>query len=153
MPVIQVFLHCEMPSTFSLSFSYFDADGWVSAQGAAQAIEDGATLGYLFAKMQEKSQIKDIICLYEMIRKPRTSRVIEGSNARRNVYQLQDGKAQRERDHDLVEEHSSDRYPKCMEDPEFQSWLLEYDPEMAVDSAWQQYQNNIHVATNSEVRD
>ena len=100
--------------------------------------------------MQENSQIKDIIYLYETIRKPRTSRVAAGSDARRDVYQLRNGKAQQERDHELMQERLSDRYPKCMEDPEFQSWLLEYDPETAVESAWQYFQENRHVATSSE---
>ncbi len=99
--------------------------------------------------MQNKSQIKDILYLYEAIRKPRTSRVIVGSDARRDIYQLRDGKAQQERDHALMQEPSSDRYPKCIEDPDFQSWLLEYDTESVVESAWRQYQADRPVANKS----
>ena len=78
--------------------------------------------------------------MYEAIRKPRSSRVIAGSDARRDVYQMRDGIAQQKRDHELMQEESSDRYPKCIEDPEFQTWLLEYDTEAAVKSAWAHYQ-------------
>lgn len=78
--------------------------------------------------------------MYEAIRKPRSSRVIAGSDARRDIYQLRDGMAQQKRDHELMQEQASDRYPNCIEDPEFQSWLLGYDTKSAVDSAWQQYE-------------
>ena len=149
MPVIQRYPHCKSHSA-QTPYLWNTADKgslYGSAQGAAQAIEDGAVLGELFARMQNKSQIKDIIHMYEAIRKPRTSRVIAGSNARRDIYQMRDGEAQQKRDHELRQEHSSDRYPRCIEDPGFQSWLLDYDTEAAVERAWQQYQA---VATKSK---
>ena len=97
------------------------------------------------------SQIKDIIHTYEAIRKPRTSRVIAGSNARRDIYQMRDGVAQQKRDHQLRQEISADRYPRCIENPDFQSWLLEYDTESAVESAWEQYQASLIAVTKSNV--
>ena len=81
-------------------------------------------MGELFAKLQEKRQIKDIILMYEATRKPRSAGVIAGSNARRDVYQMRDGVAQQKRDHELMQAQSSDWYPDCIENPDFQSWHL-----------------------------
>lgn len=153
MPVIQRYPHCRSHSAQTL-YLWNTADKgafYGSAQGAAQAIEDGAVLGELFGRIQHKGQIKDIIRMYEEIRKPRTSRVIAGSNSRRDVYQMRDGVAQQNRDHQLRQEHSADRYPRCIEDPGFQSWLLEYDTESAVERAWQQYQAGLTAVTKSKV--
>ena len=113
---------------------------YFSAQGAAQAIEDAAVLGELFARIQDKAQIKDVVRMYEMIRKPRTARVITGSEKRRNKYQLCDGTTQQDRDQKLLETEPSDRFPECIEDPVFQSWLLEYDVGSEVEMVWQKYQ-------------
>lgn len=52
---------------------------------------------------------------------------------------MRDGVAQQKRDHELRQERSSDRYPRCITDSGFQSWVLEYDTESAVERAWQQY--------------
>ena len=152
MPVIHRYPHCKSHSARTLCLWNTADKGSLcgSAQGAAQAIEDGAVLGELFARMHEKSQIQDIIHMYEEIRKPRTSRVIAGSNTRRDIYQMRDGVAQQKRDHELRQEHSSDKYPRCIEDPNFQSWLLEYDTESAVERAWQQYQAGIPAMTKGK---
>ena len=42
------------------------------AQGAAQAIEDGAVLGVILSKLTDKSQIPAVLRVYQRIRKPRT---------------------------------------------------------------------------------
>ena len=154
MPVIQCYPHCKSHSA-QTPYLWNTADKGAlcgSAQGAAQAIEDGAVLGELFGRMQHKGQIKDIIRMYEEIRKPRTSRVIANSNARGDVYyQMRDGVAQQMRDHQLRQEHSADRYPRCIEDPGFQSWLLEYDTESAVERARQYYQADLTAVTKSKM--
>ena len=110
-----------------------------SAQGAAQAIEDGATLGELFARIECKQQIKDILHMYEAIRKPRTTIVIARSNARREIYQLSDGVAQHERDRQLLQASSDSNYPEFMGSEAFEKWLFEYDVEVEVEKAWHQY--------------
>lgn len=43
------------------------------AQGAAQAVEDGTVLGALFEKIKKKSQLPDVLVIYETIRKARTT--------------------------------------------------------------------------------
>ena len=68
-------------------------------------------------------------------------------------YQMRDGEAQQQRDQELTENKSLERYPKCMENPEFQSWLLAYDTGSEVETAWQQYQALRHLSSNSEHAD
>ena len=77
--------------------------------------------------------------MYEAIRKPRTTSVIARSESRRNIYQLPDGDAKERRNRQLMQEESLDRYPECIDDAEFQSWLLDYDVEKEVEKVWQQY--------------
>ena len=100
------------------------------------AVEDGAVLGSLFAKLEHKSQIPDMLRLYESIRKPRTTRIVEGSAAMQEVYNLPNGEKQLERDRQLLEEKPCEGYPNPFADPAFQKWLLGYDTEVEVEKAW-----------------
>ena len=113
-----------------------------SAQGAAQALEDGAALGELFARIQDKKQLEDVLRMYESIRKPRTTCVVRRSDLRRNIYQLPDGHAQEQRDRQLMQETPFDGYPTCIDDPQFQSWLLSYDIKLEVEKAWEEYEQS-----------
>jgi salicylate hydroxylase len=67
------------------------------AQGAAQAIEDGATLSACLANV-EASHVPDALRRYERLRIPRTSRVQSLSAANKQRFHLPDGPAQVERD-------------------------------------------------------
>ena len=100
--------------------------------------------------MQEKRQIKDVMLVYEAIWKARSAGVIKGSNAKRDVYQMRDGVAQQKRDHELRQAKSSDWFLECIGNPGFQSWLLGYDTESAVGSAWRKYQGDGLVASRCE---
>ncbi|KAL9118845.1 MAG: hypothetical protein Q9187_004602 [Circinaria calcarea] len=109
-------------------------------QGAAQAAEDGAVLGSLFAKLRHKSQIPDLLRLYESIRIPRTTRIVECSSSMRGIFNLPDGDKQRERDRQLAHEQPFEGYPNRWADPVFQKWLLGYDTEAEVEKAWEKYE-------------
>jgi salicylate hydroxylase len=67
------------------------------AQGAAQAIEDGAALAGCLAKFG-RHDIPDALRAYESLRLPRTSRVQAASQANRVRFHLADGPQQLERD-------------------------------------------------------
>jgi len=70
------------------------------AQGAAQAIEDGAALAALLKAMPD-----DLACAlarYEALRKPRATRLQQASAANRTRFHLPDGEAQRARDEALA---------------------------------------------------
>ena len=66
------------------------------AQGAAQSIEDGATLAALLAAMPE--DVPSVLERYEALRKPRATRLQEASAANRTRFHLHDGSEQKERD-------------------------------------------------------
>ena len=70
----------------------------LSAQGAAQAVEDGAVLGELFKHIHRESQIEDILRLYQQLRRSRTQAVNQKTLANRSILNIQDGESQEARD-------------------------------------------------------
>jgi salicylate hydroxylase len=70
------------------------------AQGAAQAIEDGAALAALLKAMPD--DVAGALSRYEALRKPRATRLQQASAANRTRFHLPDGEAQRARDEALA---------------------------------------------------
>ena len=68
----------------------------MAAQGAAQAIEDGAALAALLKAMPD--DVAGALARYEAVRKPRATRLQETSAINRKRFHLPDGEAQRARD-------------------------------------------------------
>ncbi|EJD42354.1 FAD/NAD(P)-binding domain-containing protein [Auricularia subglabra TFB-10046 SS5] len=68
------------------------------AQGAAMAIEDGAVLGALFARLQSAEQVPVLLKAYEALRHQRTADVQASSRLNQHIFHLPDGPAQEERD-------------------------------------------------------
>jgi salicylate hydroxylase len=66
------------------------------AQGAAQSIEDGATLAALLVKTP--GDVPGVLKSYEELRKPRATRLQEASAANRTRFHLPDGPEQQKRD-------------------------------------------------------
>ncbi|KAL2011840.1 hypothetical protein VTN00DRAFT_4558 [Thermoascus crustaceus] len=109
------------------------------AQGAAQAVEDGAVLGALFEKLQKKSQLPDLLIIYEAIRKSRTTKVVKGSTALRDIFHMHDGPRQQERDRQLLEQDPFEGFPNRWADPVFQPFLFGYDAYVEAYRAWKKY--------------
>jgi salicylate hydroxylase len=75
------------------------------AQGAAQAIEDGATLTTLLRQLRHDAGAVEVAAAlsgYEQARLPRTSRLQEMSAGNKTRFHLPDGPAQRERDSQIA---------------------------------------------------
>jgi salicylate hydroxylase len=72
------------------------------AQGAAQSIEDGATLA---ACLRESgaSDVASALLRYEALRLPRATRLQEMSRANKTRFHLHDGPAQQTRDAQMAE--------------------------------------------------
>ena len=87
------------------------------AQGAAQAIEDGAALASLLSAM--KDDLPAALARYELLRKPRATRLQEASAANRARFHLPDGPEQRKRDEDM--RNSGDRSLDNI------AWLYDHD--------------------------
>jgi salicylate hydroxylase len=72
------------------------------AQGAAQSIEDGATLAGLLSGIDSDS-VPDVLLEYESVRRPRVARVHGLSDANKRRLHLPDGPAQRARDAEMAQ--------------------------------------------------
>jgi salicylate hydroxylase len=87
------------------------------AQGAAQSIEDGATLAALLMAMP--SDVLGALARYETLRKPRATRLQEASAVNRTRFHLPDGPEQQKRDAAMA--NSGDRSIANI------GWLYMYD--------------------------
>jgi salicylate hydroxylase len=96
------------------------------AQGAAQAIEDGAVLAACLARVGG-TDISQALRLYESLRLPRASRVQAASKENKTRFHLPDGPQQRERDAQLGNA-STDWFLKAI------AWVYRHDAE-AIDGA------------------
>jgi len=86
-------------------------------QGAAMAIEDGATLT---ACLHAIADPLEALRHYERLRLPRVTRLQEMSRANKTRFHMRDGPAQAARDADWA--RAGDRSPDALR------WLYEYDP-------------------------
>lgn len=109
------------------------------AQGAAQAIEDAAFLSGLLSHLELKSQMPDILSIFERHRKTRAMQVKHRSLATREINGMVDGPLQQERDRQLSEHSPFDGYPNPLADPTFSEWLFGYDAAEEVEKAWNVY--------------
>lgn len=115
------------------------------AQGAAMGIEDAATLGGIFARVEytSPSMLPQALKLYEKLRIKRTSAVASASIGSRRFTQMEDGEEQRERDEWLLahpgicNDHINIRSRK-----EFLDYLFGYDTYKALDEALVEESNN-----------
>jgi salicylate hydroxylase len=96
------------------------------AQGAAQAMEDGAALAACLAKNDGRS-IPEALRFYESVRLPRASRVQAASRENKTRFHLPDGPQQRERDA-LLGNAATDWFLKAI------AWVYGHDAVAAVDA-------------------
>ncbi|KAI9730224.1 MAG: hypothetical protein M1834_005988 [Cirrosporium novae-zelandiae] len=122
------------------------------AQGAAQAVEDGAVLGSLLEQIEHKSQLQDILIIYERLRKERTTRIVKGSTALREIFHYPDGDFQKERDRQLLEQEPFEGYPNRWADPVFQKFMFAYDAYGEAERAWKLYKDGKFPGTAGKFR-
>lgn len=139
MPAMQPFLTCEYRSESAFAPIWQTLTTFIRAQGAAQAVEDGAVIGTLFEKIESKAQLSDLLSIYERTRKARTTRVVQGSTALRDIFHMHDGPKQEERDRTLLNEAPSEGFPNRWADPVFQQFLFGYDARAEALQAWDEY--------------
>lgn len=113
------------------------------AQGAAQAIEDGAVLGTLLGRLERPDQVPDVLHLYEQLRKSRTTRIVKGSSALRYIFHMPDGDRQQDRDRQLLDAAPFEGHPNSWADPVFQAWLFDYDAFAEADLMWNRYKKGL----------
>ncbi|KAH9889599.1 FAD/NAD(P)-binding domain-containing protein [Xylariomycetidae sp. FL2044] len=128
------------------------------ASGCGMALEDGAALGHVLAKLTDKSRSQKSLALkvYEACRRERTERVVARGNYQQHVYHLHDGEEQRERDSKFktfskidaqwiqsvdksglhLESGAGEEDPFPWRYHGVGSWLLTYDLEKEVEDKW-----------------
>jgi 2-polyprenyl-6-methoxyphenol hydroxylase-like FAD-dependent oxidoreductase len=94
-------------------------------QGAAQAIEDGASLAACLA--EGAADPVAALRRYEGLRLPRVSRLQQMSRANKTRFHLPDGPAQQARDREWA--NAGDRSPEALR------WLYEFDPGIVAPAA------------------
>jgi salicylate hydroxylase len=93
-------------------------------QGAAQAIEDAATLKCCF--LQSPTDVSAALRLYEQLRWPRASHLQEMSEANKIRFHMPDGQAQMERDAEMATGVTDWSWAAI-------AWLYEHDAEVVAD--------------------
>lgn len=100
------------------------------------SLEDGAVLGECLSRINDKSELKIALATYEACRRPRTSRIVQRGNVQQNLYHLQDGPEQKERDRLMRLNPTLPGDPLVWRDPELSPWLFRYDHIKDVDTNW-----------------
>lgn len=110
------------------------------AQGAAQCLEDAVVLSQLLSRVTHREQIPDVTSIYESMRKPRALKLKHRSEEMRDIYCVQNGPKQEERDRQLRDLEPYPGYVIPWLDPEFQRWMYTYDASAEAGAAWKTYQ-------------
>ncbi|ODM16450.1 hypothetical protein SI65_07957 [Aspergillus cristatus] len=100
------------------------------AQGANSSLEDGAVLGHLLGHMKNRSQLPEILRLYESVRKSRGEAIIRETFKQRHDFHMPDGEEQRKRDEIFLSQLGKEikgAFPSRWTCPEVQPWLYGYD--------------------------
>jgi salicylate hydroxylase len=92
------------------------------AQGAAQAVEDGAVLGVCLSMIDSKDQINTALKVYELVRKERAETVQASATQTRQALHLHDGKEQQDRDYMICNASKAAPNPDLWSDRSFQQW-------------------------------
>ncbi|KAG7660341.1 uncharacterized protein J8A68_006151 [[Candida] subhashii] len=120
------------------------------ASGASQAIEDATVLAGLFARIEDKSQIHELLELTESMRKWRTTQVVQGSTNCQNIYHMVDGEGQVARDAKMAMDPPVHGCPNRFADPVFQDFLWGYDAFEEVERGWKEYKEGKKVTYTYE---
>ncbi|KAF7588351.1 hypothetical protein BBP40_005780, partial [Aspergillus hancockii] len=108
------------------------------AQGANSSLEDGAVLGGLLGHMKSKSQLPEILRLYESLRKSRGEAIVRETFKQRNDFHMYNGAEQEKRDEIFLSQLGKEikgAFPSRWTCPEVQPWLYGYDALQEVEKA------------------
>lgn len=85
MPLTLCYHICKPCLSSKIPQSNFTNAGGLRAQGAAQAVEDGAVLGAVLSRCQNQYEILNALSDYEQIRMPRAKKIVRLSGERRGM--------------------------------------------------------------------
>lgn len=99
------------------------------AQGAAQAVEDAATLAIILSNVSSRNEVPQALLMYEAARKPRTDSIQCTAEQTRHALHLPDGQAQKDRDEKFKFVSQGGENPDRWGDLQVQSFLWGWDAE------------------------
>jgi salicylate hydroxylase len=105
-------------------------------QGTSQAIEDAAYLAELFDKIEDRSQIAEVLDLFQRLRQPRCNEIARRAQEVGRVWTLTDGDAQEERDRQLREQDDCE-YSNPFSNTKVRELLYQYDMARDVSDEWE----------------
>ena len=90
-------------------------------------MEDGAVLGALFGNIQQKADIRDLLLLYEQLRRPRTTKVRDLSIENGQIFHMLNQGQSNDNDelHQSIRAFGSSH--NRFADPGFEGWLFGRD--------------------------
>ncbi|KAG9236566.1 putative 3-hydroxybenzoate 6-hydroxylase 1 [Amylocarpus encephaloides] len=112
--------------------------------GANSSLEDGAVLGYLLGKVNQKdkeSQLRKAAEMYQRLRKERGEAIQKETFRQREDFHMEDGKGQRVRDEAFAKQWGKEiegDFPSRWQCPRVQRWLYGYDSYAVVEEAFQE---------------
>ncbi|KKY15207.1 putative salicylate hydroxylase [Diplodia seriata] len=109
-------------------------------QGAAQAVEDGASLATLISSISSRSELPAALRVFQELRIARTAQVQQASFVNGRIFHFPDGPEQRARDEAMRAEAEGRHYiqsPNGLSDPTTQIWLYSHDAEAEARKAWE----------------
>ena len=119
------------------------------AQGAAIAIEDGATLGCILSHLTSRSEIPQLLDLFYRTRVDRVHTVQRGSYTNRFFIHMGEGPSLRMRE-DVFKAGDYPGSPNLMGNTLFQEYLYAFDAVKQAEKAWKAWQE---VKGGSQVRE
>lgn len=106
------------------------------AQGAAQAVEDAASLGVTLSSITSKDEIPLALKAYEKAQKARAEHIQQSCLQTRAALHLPDGPEQQARDQKFRALSQGGESDDKWNDPQMQEFLWGWDPEIKAQEAW-----------------
>ncbi|KIW67265.1 hypothetical protein PV04_06530 [Phialophora macrospora] len=108
------------------------------AQGAAQAVEDAASLGVVLSSISSKDEIPTALRAFEKAQKARAEHIQQSCLTTRAALHLPDGPEQEARDQKFRALSSGGGSDDKWGDPEFQKFIWGWDAEAKAEEAWKE---------------
>ncbi|EHY55516.1 hypothetical protein HRR83_008944 [Exophiala dermatitidis] len=112
------------------------------AQGAAQGVEDGASLGVVLSSISSKDEIQLALKAYEKAQKARAEHIQQSCLTTRIALHLPDGPEQVARDQKFKAMSAGGASDDKWGDPEMQRFLWSWDAEAKAEEAWRDITRN-----------
>lgn len=109
-----------------------------SAQGAAMGFESASVLSHLLSKVDKHEDVPKALEIWEELRLPRMTRVVEATKQAGEDWMMPNGPEQAARDARLESGQSpTPGHPSVYGDPVFQPWLFGKDLAKEADERWE----------------